>query len=253
LVNIPIRLYPATRKERVEFRLLHEPDLAPIRLQRICGEEGVPVANDEIVRGYATDEGWVVVESGEIEAAAPILTHAIEVREFVDEHEIDPIYFRRPYYLAPGAGGQELYVMLREAIRRSGKVGVVEFVLLRRQYLAVLRPRGEALVLETMHYPEDLIDERDLALPATTQLREGEIRMAVEVIERRSQRPFEISSYRDEYRDRLLKLIRDKAAGRPRPELAPPAAPTPTPVLDLTRRLRESLERLRHEEERRAA
>ncbi len=253
LVNIPIRLYPATRRRRVEFRLLHEPDLSPIRLLKVCGEEGRPVPNDEIVRGYATDEGWIVIDPVEIEAVAPIPTHGIEVREFVDEHEIDPIYYRRPYYLAPGEGGHELYVMLREAIRRSGKVGVVEFVLLRRQHLAVLQPRGEVLVLETLHYPEELIEDHELDIPATTRLREGEIRMAVEVIERRSRRPFEISSYRNEYRDRILDLIRDRAAGRLPPKLVPPVAPSPTPVIDLTRRLRESLERVRREETRRAA
>jgi DNA end-binding protein Ku len=253
LVNIPIQLYPATRRRSVEFRLLHEPDLSPIRLVKVCAEEERPIPEEEVVRGYATAEGWIVVEPGEIEAVAPILTHTIEVREFVAEHEIDPIYYRRPYYLAPGEGGQELYVMLREAIRRSGKVGVAEFVLLHRQHLAVLRPRGEALVLETLHYPEELIDERELDIPATTQLREGEIRMAAELIERRSHRPFDISSYRNEYRDRILGLIRDRAAGRLPPELVPPTTPSPTPVIDLTRRLRESLERVRSEEERRAA
>lgn len=253
LVNIPIRLYPATRRRRVEFRLLHEPDLAPIRLRKFCSEEGRQVPDTEIVRGYPTEEGWIVVEPEELEAAAPISTRSIEIREFVDEYELDPIYYRQPYYLAPGEGGEELYVMLREAIRRSGKVGLAEFVLLRRQHLAILRPRGEALVLETLYYPEELIGERELALPATTQLREGEIRMAVEVISRRSRRPLDITAYHNEYRDRILKLLRAKAAGELPPELKSATAPAPTPVIDLTRRLRESLERVRRDEERRAA
>jgi DNA end-binding protein Ku len=253
LVNIPIRLYPATRQRRVELRLLHEPDLAPIRLPKVCSAEDRPVPDEEIVRGFATAEGWIVVDPSEIEALAPIATHTIEVREFADLHEVDPIYNRRPYYLAPDDGGLELYVMLREAIRRSGKVGIAEFVLLRRQHLAILRPLGEALVLETLHYPEELIDEHEIDIPATTLLREAEIRMAVEVIERRSRRPFEISSYRNEYRERILDLVREKAAGRLPRELMPATTPSPTPVIDLTRRLRESLERVRREEERRAA
>lgn len=253
LVNIPIQLYPATRQRRVGFRLLHEPDLAPIRLVRYCSEEDLPVPDDEVVRGYETDAGWIVVAPEELDALAPELTRAIEVREFVNSHEVDPIYYRKPYYLAPGEGGQELYVMLREAIRRSGKVGIVEFVLLQRQHLAILRPLGEALVLETLHFPEEIIDERELDLPAATRLREGEIRMAVELIERRSRRPFEITAYRDWYRERVLELLGARAAGTLPPELVPPREPAPTPVIDLTRRLRESLERVRREEERRAA
>lgn len=253
LVNIPIRLFPATRRRRVEFRLLHEPDLAPIRMLRICSEEDRPVPDEEIVRGYDTGEGWIVVDPAELEAVAPILTRAIEIREFVDEHEIDPIYYSRPYYLAPDEGGEELYVMLREAIRRSGKVGVAEFVLMHRQHLAILRPRGEALVLETLYYPAELVDERELDLPVTTQLREGEIRMAVELIEHRSRRPFDITAYRDEYREQVLELLRERAEGRLPPELEPREPVEPTPVIDLTRRLRESLERVRRQGERRAA
>lgn len=253
LVTIPIRLYPATRQRRVPFRMLHEPDLSTIRLVKYCAEEGKPVPDEEVVRGYETEEGWVVLTPEEIEAAAPDLTRSIEVREFVAAHEVDSIYFRQPYYLAPGEGAEELYVMLREAIRRSGMVGVAEFVLLLRQHLAILRPRGEALVLETLHYPEELIDERELELPGTTRLREGDIRMAVELIERRASRPFDITRYRNRYRERILELISAKSEGRLPPELVPPAAPEPTPVIDLTRRLRESLERVRREGERRAA
>lgn len=253
LVNIPIRLYPASRERRVQFRLLHQPDLSPIRLVRYCTEEERPIPDDEVVRGYETEAGWVVLGDDELDAAAPELTRTIEVREFVDAHEIDSIYYRKPYHLAPGEGGQELYVMLREAIRRSGKVGVVEFVLLRRQHLAVLRPRGEALLLETLYYPEEIVDERELGLPATPLLREGEIRMAVELIERRASRTFEIGAYRDRYRERILELITARSEGRVPPELAPPEEPEPTPVIDLTRRLRESLERVRREEARRAA
>lgn len=252
LVNIPIRLYEAVRKRQVAFRLLHEPDLAPIQYLKVCSEEEVPVPAEEIVRGYPMDGQWVVVTDEELQRAAPVLTRSIEVREFVDLHEIDPIFFRRPYYLAPDEGGEESYVMFREAIRRSGKVGIAEFVLMHREHLAVLRPRGEALVLETLHYPEELIDERELALPTTTVLQEGEIRMAVELIQRLA-RPFEPECYRNEFRARVLELIREKAEGRLPPELVPPPLPEPTPIVDLTRRLRESLDRVDRGEHRRAA
>lgn len=252
LVHVPIQLLQATRPRRLSFRLLHEPDLAPIRNVRVCSEEETPVEADEIVRGYEVDGEWVVVTDEEIERAAPHRTRTVVIQEFVDLHEIDPILFRKPYYLAPDEGGEDLYVMMREALRRSAKVGIAQFVLLHREHLAALRVVGDALVLETMHYPEELIPERELALPTETRLREGEIRMAVELIENLS-RPFDPTRYRNRYRAELLEVIRKKAKGELPPELEPPPIPEPTSVVDLTRRLRESLERRRAESERRAA
>lgn len=251
LVNIPIQLYEATRKRRIEFRLLHEKDLAPIQYLKLCSEEQEPVADEEIVRGYRIGGQWVTIEDEELDRLAPALTRRIEIRDFVDLHEIDPVYFRRPYYLAPGDGGEEAYVMLREAIRRSGKVGIAAFVLMHREHLAVVRTGTEALIVETLHYPEELIDERELEVPAGTRLREGEIRMAVELIRNLSS-PFDAARYRNEYRAQVLELIRRKAEGRLPPELEAPRAPEATPVVDLTRRLRESLERLEGERRRAA-
>lgn len=236
LVHIPIKLYQATRKRRVEFRLLHEPDLAPIQYQKVCSAEQAPVPDEEIVRGVEVDGRWVTVTDDELARLAPRLTRTIEIRDFVDLQEIDPIFHRKPYYLAPDEGGEEAYVVLREALRRSGKVGVAEFVLLHREHLAVVRPGEEALLLETLHYPEELIDERELELPTTTRLREGEIRMATELI-RNLATGFDATRYRNEYRARIIELLRGKAEGRL------PPAPEPTPVADLTHRLRESLER----------
>ncbi|MFW6201351.1 MAG: Ku protein [Gemmatimonadota bacterium] len=251
LVEMPIRLRKAVRRRRVEFNLLHEPDMAPIRYWKVCAEEERRVPDEEIVRGYRLDGEWVTVSDEELDRLAPTLRRTIDIHDFVDLHEIDPVYFRRPYYVAPDEDGEEIYVMLREAIRRSGKVGIAEFVLMHREHLAVVRTRGEALVVETLHYPEELIDEEALELPAETRLREGEIRMAVELIENLATR-FEPSRYRNEYRDDVLDLIRRKARGELPPELRrPPPEPRPTSVIELDRRLRESVERARRE--RRAA
>lgn len=242
LVHIPIKLYQAARRRRVEFRLLHEPDLAPIQYQKVCSAEQAPVPDDEIVRGIEVDGEWVTVTDEELARLAPRLTRSIEIRDFVDLREIDPVYYRKPYFLAPDEGGEEAYVMLREALRRSGKVGVAEFVLVHREHLAVVRPGEEALLLETLHYPEELIDERELELPTGTRLREGEIRMATELI-RNLSTGFDASRYRNDYRARVLELLRGKAEGRLPPALEAPPMPEPTPVADLSRRLRESLER----------
>ncbi len=246
LVNIPIRLYKAARTRRVEFRLLHEPDLEPIQYRKVCSAEQEPVPDDEIVRGIKVEGEWVTVTDEELASLAPQLTRTIEIRDFVDLHEIDPIYYRKPYFLAPDEGGEEAYVMLREAIRRSGKVGVAEFVLVQREHLAVVRAGEEALLLETLHYPEELIDERELDVPTQTRLREGEIRMATDLI-RNLSRPFDATRYRNDYRARVLELLRGKAEGRLPPKLEAPPPPEPTPVVDLTRRLRESLERSQSE------
>ena len=251
LVEVPIRLSSATRRRRVEFNLLHAPDQAPIRYWKACSKEDRRVPDDEIVRGYKLNDEWVTVDDDELDRIAPTLRRTIEIRDFVDLHEIDPVFFRRPYYLAPDEGGEEMYVMLREALRRSDKVGVAPFVLMRREHMAVIRTRGEARVVETLHYPEELIDERELELPAETRLREGEIRMAVELI-RNLSTGFDPSRYPNEYRERVLDLIRSKARGKLPPELERPAPePEPTPVVELKRRLRESVERSR--EERRTA
>lgn len=254
LVHAPIRLYQAVRGRRIEFRLLHEPDRAPIRYLKVCSEEGREVPAEEIVRGYETEDGWLVVEDEELSRAAPTLTRTIDVREFVDLRDIDPIYFRKPYYVAPDEGGEDLYVLLREALRRSGKVGIAQFVLMHREHLAAVRVQGDALVVQTLYFPEELISERELALPAETRLREGDIRMGVELIGRLSHE-FDASRYRNEYRERVLEILREKAEGRLPPGLERPAPPPPrpTPVLDLTRRLRESLERVAEERRRRAA
>ena len=254
LVNAPIRLYQAMRGRRIEFRLLHEPDRAPIRYLKVCSQEEREVPAEEIVRGYPADDGWLVVEDEELSRAAPTLTRTIDVREFVDLRDIDPIYFRKPYYVAPDEGGEDLYVLLREALRRSGKVGIAQFVLMHREHLAAVRVQGDALVVQTLYFPEELIPEGELALPAETRLREGDIRMGVELIGRLSHE-FDASRYRNEYRERLLEILREKAEGRLPPELERPAPPPPrpTPVLDLTRRLRESLERVAEERRRRAA
>lgn len=243
LVNIPIRLYKAARTRRVEFRLLHEKDLAPIQYRKVCSAEQEPVMDEEIVRGIEVDGEWVTVTDDELARLAPRLTRTIEIRDFVDLREIDPVYYRKPYFLAPDEGGEEAYVMLREAIRRSGKVGVAEFVLMHREHLAVIRAGEEALLVETLHYPEELIDERELEVPAQTRLREGEIRMATDLI-RNLSRTFDPSRYRNDYRARVLELLRGKAQGRLPERLELPPPPEPTPVVDLTRRLRESLDRL---------
>lgn len=242
LVHIPIKLYKATRKRRVEFRLLHEPDLAPIRYLKVCSAEQTPVPDEEIVRAVEVDGQWVTVADEELARLAPHLTRTIEIRDFVDLREIDPVFYRKPYYLAPDEGGEEAYVVLREALRRSGKVGIAEFVLLHREHLAVVRPGDEALLVETLHYPEELIDERELELPTGTRLREGEIRMATELI-RNLAMGFDATRYRNEYRARIIELLRGKAEGRLPPALETPPAPEPTPVADLTERLRKSLER----------
>ncbi|HET9983370.1 MAG TPA: Ku protein [Longimicrobiales bacterium] len=244
LVRIPIRLYKATRERRLPFHLVHATDLAPIGNQRICTAEQRPVPTEEIVRALKVGDEWVVVSDEEIHHAAPRLTRTVEIRDFVDLHEIDPVLFRKPYYLAPDDGGEEMYVMLREAIRRSGKVGIAELVLLHREHVAAVMVRGEALVLETLYYPEEIIDAAELELPAETRLREGEIRMAVELI-RNLSTVFEPARYRNEFRAELLDLVRRRAHGEIPEELEAPAPARPTPVIDLSERLRQSLERTR--------
>ena len=248
--NIPEAVVAGLRARHPRHRFLHARDEGSIRYLKVCSVDGQPVPDEAIVRGYPLDDRWVTLTEEELAGVAPVLTRSIEIREFVDLHEIDPVFFRRPYYLAPDEGAEEMYVLVREALRRSGKVGLARFVLMHREHLAVIRVLGDTLVVETLHFPEELIPEHELELPAEVRLREAEVRMAVEYI-RHLARPFDPGRYRNVYRQRVLALLRRKAEGRVPPGLAPPAPPRPTPPEELAERLRQSLERARAE--RRAA
>jgi DNA end-binding protein Ku len=248
LVNVPVKLYSATSPKTVRFHQLSSKTGARIRQKRVDPSTDQEVPYEEIVKGYEiTPERYVVIEPEELDALDPKATRTIDIEEFVDLEEIDPIYYDHSYYLAPTQGGAKAYKLLLEAMRDTNKVGIGRVVLRSKQQLAALRPTGELLTLTTMLWgdevlPPDRIDELDSVNEAEASDRE--LKMAEQLIESLSGE-FEPSKFHDEYRERVLNLIERKAAGE---EIAvQPEAEEPVAAPDLMAALEASLAAVRDE------
>ena len=243
LVNIPISLYPATKREELNFRLLRASDLSPINYKRVAEADGKEVPWDQIVKGYEYEKGkYVILKEEDFRRADIEATQSVEIMEFVELEEIDPMFFDRPYYLEPQKKGAKAYALLREALKRSGKVGIAKVVIKTRQHLAAVKPVQNALVLELMHFAEELIKPDALQIPGQVDIGAKELDMALELTERMTGE-WDPAKYTDDYRHALLDLIEkkielgDKAlpAGKPSKKAA-------TNVVDLASVLQESLE-----------
>jgi DNA end-binding protein Ku len=213
LVNVPVRLFAAVQPKDVRFHQLHAKDNARIQQRRICTADGEEVSYEDLVKGYeiATDT-YVTVTNDELEGIAPRATKSIEIEEFVDESEIDPLIYDHSYLLVPSDGAAKPYVLLLEAMRDSGKVALGRVVLRTKQYLAAIRPSDDVLALSTMVFADEVIDMDDLDLAPRAGDRK-ELKMARSLVESLSG-PFEPEEYHDDYRMRLLELIEGKAKGQ---------------------------------------
>src|SRR3954454_17668327 len=192
LVNIPVRLHSAVQgKERVSFRLLHKKDLSPIKYERVCQKEGEAVDWKEIVKGYEYTKGkFVVLEDEDFKAAAIESSKTIEILDFVKTDEIDPRYFETPYYVVPAKGGEKAYALLREAIKRTGMVGIGKITMRSNSlHLAGVKSVGDAIVLEIMRFADELVAVDDFAFPSETNVRPQELQMAEQLVANLSQ-PF---------------------------------------------------------------
>lgn len=242
LVNIPIGLYPATRKEDISFRQLRADDLSPIRYKRVAETDGEEVPWDKIVKGYEYEKGeFVIVTDKDFEQAMPEATQSIDIVEFVDLAEIDPMFFDKPYYLEPQKGGKKAYALLRDTLEATGKVGIARVVIKTRQHLAAVKPMDEALVLELMHFPDEVLEPAGLDLPKEEKLGKKELDMARSLVETMSGK-WDPEEFKDEYRDKLVKLIEEKVARGGKELPAPKAKARPaTNVVDLVAVLQKSL------------
>lgn len=243
LVNIPIELRSAVKSDNdgISFRQLHEKDLSPIHMDRVCNLEDKAVPYSEIVKGYEYTKGkFVVITDEELKAAQPQSSKALEILDFVEESEIDPRFFDTPYFCVPQKGGERAYALLRETIRQTKKVGIGKFALRQRESLAAIRTVGDALVLEVMRFGTELVNPSEYTFPSAKDVKEQELKMAEQLVHTYTT-TFDASKYTDEYRAYILRLIDDKLKGK---EISTEEAAEPegTPVLDLMARLRESLE-----------
>ncbi len=244
LVNIPIALYPATRREELKFRLLRAKDLSPVNYKRVAERDGKEVPWDEIVKGYEYEKGkYVVLKDEDFQRVDLEATQTVDIQDFVDVDDIDPMFFYKPYYLEPQKGGDKAYVLLRDALEDSKKVGIAKVVIKTRQYLAGVKPEDGALVLELMHFAEELAESDKLRVPKKTEPSKKELNMAKALIDGMSSK-WKPEKYHDDYREALMEVIEKKVeAGGKEIEEKPKKAPKPTKVIDLVSVLQKSLER----------
>ena len=243
LVNIPIALYPATRREELKFRLLRKADLSPVNYKRVAEKDGKDVPWDQIVKGYEYENGkYVVLRDDDFQRVDLEATQTVDIQDFVDLEEIDPMFFYKPYYLEPQKGGDKAYALLRDALKDTNKIGVAKVVIKTRQYLAGVKPEDGALVLELMHFADELADPEKLHVPKKLEVGKREMNMAKSLIGSMTSK-WQPEKYKDDYREALMEVIDEKVeAGGKEIEEKPRKAPKPTKVIDLVSVLQQSLE-----------
>ncbi len=248
LVSMPVKLYSAVTNKSVHFNQLHGADNARIQQKRVCSADGEEVPYEEIVKGYElAPERYVVIEDAELQALAPEATRTIEIEDFVELGEIDRIYFDQPYYIVPNRGGARSYKLLLQAMRDTGKVAIARVVLRSRERLVAVHPREDVLMMTTLTYADEVNPTSELrelgGEEEPAAVGERELDVARRLVQSLAE-PFDITRYRDTYREAVLDLIDRKASGEeivvePRPAVETLQAP------DLMGALQASLERAR--------
>lgn len=240
LVNIPIRLYPAIHYKELSFVLLHKKDHSRIHYARICAKEEKEVPYEDIVKGYEYRKGhYVELSDEDFKKADPKRSQSIEIVDFVDEAEINPIYFDQPYFLEPKTGAEKAFALFLAALRTTDKVAVARFVLRDRDHIAILKPYNGALLLQQLRFAHEIRNPAPMPEAVKEKVGKQELDLAVELIKKLSGN-FKPESYKDTYYDTLKKIIEHKAQGK----LIKPvsAKPLPTHFKDLMKTLKESLQ-----------
>ena len=252
LVNVPVKLYSAVSRKTVRFNQLNAETGNRIQQKRVDPETGEEVGYDQIVKGYElTKDRYVVITPDELDALDPEKTRTVDIEDFVDLDEIDPVYYDHPYYLVPDKGAAKAYGLLLNAMQESGRVAIARVVLRSKEQLVAIRPGqdGTVLMMETMIFADEVVPKADLdGLPDAEELKvsEREVQMAQQLIESLVT-DFEPARYKDEYREKVLELIEAKADGQ---EIAvQPEAPEPAKVPDLMAALEASLAAVRSDDD----
>jgi DNA end-binding protein Ku len=247
LVNVPVKLYSAVARKNVTFHQLHNADRARIQQKRVCSLDGAEVAFEDLVKGYEFSPGeYVIVEPSELDALAATKSKLIEVEQFIDGDEIDPVMFDSTYYVAPALGAAKPFRLMIDAMRDAGKVGIGRFVMRQKEHLVALRVKDDQLLLVTLVYADEVVaaDSLEDAGDSVAEVNDRELAMAKQLIDMLAA-PFDPARYHDEYRESLLKLIASKVAGE-EISLAPaPAEAKPLP--DLMAALQASVDALSKE------
>lgn len=218
LLNVPVSLMSGERKVDLHFRMLDSRDKKPIRFERVNADTGEEVPWKDIIKAYEYDKGnYVVVEEEDIRAAAPESRESVEIETFVDAEDIDPRYFEKPYILVPGKKAEKGYVLLRETLESTGKIGIARVVIRTRQYLSAVMPLEDALVLLLLRYPQELVDPADYKLPtgsaSTYRISAKESEMAKQLISSMAGE-WKPDDYKDEFRMRLQEIIKKRVKSK---------------------------------------
>lgn len=211
LVNIPVSLYPATHREELKFNLLRSTDLSPINYKRVAQVDGKEVPWDQIVKGFEYEKGkYVVLKDDDFKRVDIEATQTVDIIDFVQLEDVDPMYFNKPYYLEPTKGGGKAYALLRDVLKETGKAGIAKVVIKTRQHLAAVKPMKNVLVLEIMHFGDELTDANELKIPEEAKKTGGkELEMAKALVEQMTDQ-WDPNRYTDDYSSALMKLIDQK-------------------------------------------
>jgi DNA end-binding protein Ku len=241
LVTIPVKLFTAVKTDELSFNLLHAKDEGRIKYERVCSVDGKPVPWDEIVKGYEYDKGdYVVLTDDDFKQVNPEATQSVDILQFVELDKISPMYFDKPYYLEPAKQGRHAYALLREALANTNRVALARVVIRTKEYIAAVKPIGDALVLELMHWASEIVNPGTLELPGREKLPEQEMKMARMLIDTMSVDEFDAESFKNNYHDQLLAMIEARAAGKELPKVK--RAPARAKVVNLMDVLAQSLE-----------
>ena len=238
LVNIPIKLFSAVQESSLDLDMLDKKDHSNIRFKRVNENTGKEVAWGNIVKGYNMNGKYVVLTDSDFQNAMPEKTKTVSISTFVDEAEVDPLLYETPYYMEPEKQGQRAYALLNTALAKSKKAGLGSYVLRNKEHLCLIKAYGKILVLQQLRFSEEIRNHEELNI-TTAAPKPEELKMALTLIKQLSE-PFDIKKYKDQYTARLMKLIKDRAAGKK----------VATPVLkvvhkesgDLTTQLKQSLQ-----------
>lgn len=218
LINIPVKLFPAVQESSLDLDMLDSKDHSNIKFKRVNENTGKEVAYSKIVKGFKLDTGYVILEPEDFEAADAKKTKMIEIINFVEEQEIDSLYYEQPYYLEPEKASMKAYALLRDALSASGKVGVTTFVLRNKESLAILKPYKKVIVLNRIRFAQEIREPSELNLPPVSKTKTKEMDMANKLVSQLTEK-FNIAKYKDTYTSKLMKRIKEKSKGK---KITPP-------------------------------
>lgn len=242
LVNIPIALFSATKSEDLKFRLLRNKDLSPVNYKRVAQKDGKEVPWDQIVKGYEYEKGkFVVLKEEDFKRVDIEATQTVDIMAFVPVDEVNPLFFYKPYYMEPQKGGDRAYILLRDALQGTGKIGISKVVIKTRQHLAAVKPQDEGLMLELMHFPDELREVDEFKQPRKSKVGDKELEMAKSLIESMTD-SWDPEAYKDDYRDALNDMIEKKIANGGKLVDEPKRRKAPSNVIDLVAVLEQSLQ-----------